>query len=218
MEHRQFANDSDGLFNMTDWISGRCSLVVFEASGIYHRELETHLSNEVLPYSKVNPRQARRFAQAMGKIAKTDKIDAEVLAKMGAVLRLPPQDPKNEYINALREIMTARRGLIKDRVAVRTRMRTTTQTLLKRLLKERLAQVEKHLEQLDSATMKLISDDEQFLERLNILKSIPGISDITATAMLVEMPELGTMNGLCCTNPMMGRLPLSPDGFILRVQ
>ena len=97
LEHRQFANSNDGLVSMTDWINGRCSLIVFEASGIYHRELETHLSTENLSYSKVNPRQARRFAQAMGKIAKTDKVDAEVLAKMGAVLRLTPQDPKNEY-------------------------------------------------------------------------------------------------------------------------
>jgi transposase len=195
MEHRQFANSSNGLSSMTDWIGGGCSLIVFEASGIYHRELETHLSNEGLSYSKVNPRQARRFAQAMGKIAKTDQVDAEVLAKMGAVLRLRPQDPKNEYINALKEILTARRGLIKDRVAVKTRMKATTQTLLKRQLKERLSQVEKHLEQLDNATMKMISDDDQLLKRLNILKSIPGISDITATAMLIEMPELGTMNG-----------------------
>ena len=195
LEHRQFANDCDGLASMTGWISCTCSLIVFEASGIYHRELETHLSKKKLPYSKVNPRQARRFAEATGKIAKTDKVDAEVLARMGAVLRLKPQEPKTETLCILKEMMTARRGLVKDRVAVKTRMQTTMQSLLKRHLRERLVQVKRHLEQLDNAIKELISIDPLLLDRLNILKSIPGISDITATAVLIEMPELGAMNG-----------------------
>ena len=143
----------------------------------------------------MNPRQARRFAEATGKIAKTDKVDAEVLARMGAVLQLDPQTPKSESISVLSEMTNARRGLIKDRVAVKTRMQTTMQTFLKRHLRERLAQVEKHLKQLDAAIKEAISANAQLIVKLSILKSIPGISDITAAAVLIEMPELGTMNG-----------------------
>lgn len=195
-EHRQFANDGRGLRALHRWIEGCCaSLVVFEASGVYHRRMENSLSAALVPYSKVNPRQARRFAEATGKIAKTDKVDALILARMGAVLELEPQAPKAEYLNILREMMTARRGLIKDRVAVRTRMQTTAQTLLKRHLRERLTQVEKHIEQIDQAIMELISEDDQLKARLEILTSVPGISTITAFSMLIEMPELGEMSG-----------------------
>ena len=195
-EHRQFANDGRGLRALHQWIEqSSASLVVFEASGVYHLRLENSLSAGNVPYSKVNPRQARRFAEATGKIAKTDKVDAEILAKMGSILGLEPQAPKAEYLNILKEMMTARRGLIKDRVTVRTRMQTTTQKLLKRHLKERLAQVEKHLEQIDQAIMDLITKDAQLIARFDILTSIPGISRVTAFSMLIEMPELGTMSG-----------------------
>ncbi|WP_299948619.1 transposase [uncultured Ruegeria sp.] len=170
-------------------------LVVLEASGVYHRRLENSLSGEAVPYSKVNPRQARRFAEVTGKIAKTDKVDAAVLAKMGAILELAPQTPKAEYLNTLRELMTARRGLIKDRVTVRTREQTTTQKLLKRHLKERLAQVEKHLEQIDQAILDLVTQDAELTARFEILISIPGISKVTTFSMLIEMPELGEMSG-----------------------
>lgn len=195
-EYRRFANDGKGLRALHRWIEiGNASLVVFEASGVYHRRLENSLSREIFPYCKINPRQARRFAEATGKIAKTDKVDAAVLAKMGAVLELKPQAPKAEYLNTLREMMTARRGLIKDRVTVRTRMQTTTQKLLKRHLKERLAQVEKHLEQIDQAILDLVAQDEELTARFDILTSIPGISTVTAFSMLIEMPELGEMTG-----------------------
>lgn len=139
-EHRQCADDGRGLGALHRWIEqSGASLVVFEASGICHRRLESSLSAGNVPYSKATPRQARRFAEATGKIAKTDKVDAEILAKTGSILELEPQAPKAEYLNILRERMTARRGLIKDRATVRARMRTTAQKLLKRHLKERLA-------------------------------------------------------------------------------
>jgi len=136
-EHREFANSGRVLRALHQWIeTSGADLVVFEASGVYHRRLENNLSKEAVPYSKVNPRRARRFAEAMGKIAKTDKVDAAILATIGAILELEPQAPKAEYLNILREMMTARRGLIKDRVTMRTRMQTTTQKRLKRHLKE----------------------------------------------------------------------------------
>jgi len=196
LEHRQFANDGRGFRALRDWIVGHGpSLIVFEASGVYHRQLESCLSAAGVSYSKVNPRQARRFAEATGKIAKTDKVDAAVLARMGAALQLEPQVPKVEYMSVLKEMMTARRGLIKDRVTVKTRMQTTTQALLKRHLKERLAQVAKQLKQVDQTIMDLLANDEPLIARFEILTSIPGISKVTAFSMLIEMPELGTMSG-----------------------
>jgi len=80
---------------------------------------------------KVNPRQARRFAEATGKLAKTDQVDAAMLSKMGEVLGLVAQEPRTEKVNTLRELLTARRALSKDNAAAKTRSQTTIHAVLK---------------------------------------------------------------------------------------
>ena len=107
------------------------SFVVFEATGAYHRSLEATLARHKHPFAKVNPRQARRFAEATGRLAKTDRVDAVMLAKMGSILDLPTQEPKSENINILRELLTARRALTKDNAAAKTRAQTTLHAVLK---------------------------------------------------------------------------------------
>ena len=92
-------------------------------------------------------------------------------------------------------MLVVRRGFVKDRVAVKTRSQTTTQTLLKGHLKERLPQIGRHLDQLDCRVRGLVAQDEQIFARFNILTSIPGIPSITAFSMLIEMPELGSVTG-----------------------
>jgi transposase len=82
--HARFSNDRTGLKALIDWI-GTATLVVFEATGAYHRQLETALASQRLGYAKVNPRHARHFAEATGRLAKTDRVDAAMLARMGAV-------------------------------------------------------------------------------------------------------------------------------------
>ena len=77
--------------------------MVFEATGAYHRSLEATLARHKHLFAKVNPRQARRFAEAAGRLAKTDRVDAAMLAKMGSILDFPAQEPKSENINILRE-------------------------------------------------------------------------------------------------------------------
>ncbi len=195
-KHHQQTNDKTGLKALVHWINtARVDLVIFEATGAYHRQLETTLTSHNIPFSKVNPRQARRFSEATGRLAKTDRVDAAMLAKMGAVLELDAQLPKSETLNVLREMMTARRALVKDGVAAKTRLKTTEQSLLKQQIKARLRQIEKQLEQIDDFITKMISQDDALFEKLAILISISGIAQVTAFAMLIEMPELGTMTG-----------------------
>lgn len=97
-------------------------LIVFEVTGAYHRGLERHLSLAGLPFIKVNPKQARRFAQAIGRLAKTDSVDARMLARMGVVLDLTAQVIQSENVYELRELLTARRALVKDQVTAKTRL------------------------------------------------------------------------------------------------
>jgi transposase len=95
--------------------------------GPYHRQVETVLSERGIPFVKVNPRQARRFAEAIGKLAKTDRVDAAMLAKMGAVLSLEAAIPCDRKIYVLRNLLVARRALVKDQTAARSRLKTCMQ-------------------------------------------------------------------------------------------
>lgn len=189
---------------MTSWATGalirwlgkdRGPLVVFEATGAYHRQMETALAARTIPFVKVNPRQARRFAEATGRLAKTDRVDAVMLARMGAVLELEAQKPKSENLHELKELMTARRALIKDQTAARTRLATTTLSLIKRQINARLLQITEQVQQIDAAMTSKLAHDEAMSQQLAILVSIPGIAATTALAMLIEMPELGTLDG-----------------------
>ena len=192
----EVANDRAGQKTLVRWIGKHNgSLAVFEATGAYHRHLEAALAANGTAFAKVNPRQARRFAEATGRLAKTDRVDAIMLAKMGAVLGLKADQPKSEILYILRELMTARRALMKDKVAAKARLQTTRQTLLRNQINARLKQIEIQIRQVDAAIAEKVALDEALSNKLAILISIPGVAKTTAFSMLIEMPELGTLEG-----------------------
>jgi len=195
-KHKQFANTKTGLRALSSWIrEAEVSLVVFEATGVYHRLLEISLAAHDFPFARVNPRQARRFAEGTGTLAKTDRVDAVMLARMGSLLELKADKPKSEMLHNLKAMTTARQALIKDRTAARARLATATYPLLRKQATLRLRQVERDIEQIDATIETIISSDKTLSERADILISIPGIAKITAFAMLIEMPELGSLSG-----------------------
>lgn len=190
----QLGNDTPGFKRLLKWIGpNAAALIVFEATGAYHRSLEKFLNLHELPYVKVNPKQARRFAQAVGKLAKTDRVDAEMLARMGSALDLQAQEQPHESLHDLKELLTARRALIKDQTAAKSRLATATVPLLQRQIKRRLAQIARDIAQLDIGMREQADKDEAIAERMDILASIPGVGRLTAITMLVDMPELGTL-------------------------
>jgi transposase len=195
-KHKQFSNNKTGLKALILWVrQATVSLVVFEATGVYHRRLETSLAAHDLSFARVNPRQARRFAEGAGSLAKTDRVDAAMLARMGSLLELKADKPKSETLHNLKGMETARLALIKDRTAARARLKTATHPLLKKQSTLRLRQIERDIAQIDAAIEATIAADKTLSQKADILISIPGIAKITAYAMLVEMPELGTLSG-----------------------
>ncbi len=192
----QFLNREIGHVQLTKWIRLQpASLIIFEATGAYHRQLEQALGTKGIPFVKVNPKQARRFAQASGKLAKTDRVDCEMLAKMGAALQLAPKPICAENLYDLRELLSARRALIKDCTAAKARKATASNTLIKQQLERRLRQIESDTAKIDTLMLDLASQDQRMSERLEILSSIPEIGTITALMILVDMPEIGTLDG-----------------------
>jgi len=195
-QRTRVSNDDAGHKTLIHWIGRQdVHLVIFEATGAYHRKFERALVVSNTPFAKVNPKQARRFAEATGRMAKTDRVDAAMLARMGAVLELKLDKPKSENLHQLKELMTARRALMKDKVASKTRLQNITQKLLKLQINARLKQIETQIRQIDTAIADMVAQDQVLSEKLAILISIPGIAEITAFSMIIEMPELGTMEG-----------------------
>jgi len=190
---RRFANSAAGYRSLIEWIGAGVKRVVFEPTGPYHAAFERALSEKGLPLVKVNPRQARRFAEATGKLAKTDPLDAALLARMGALLQLEARPAPTEAISELRQLHLARTGLIKDRTAAQTRAKILTLPLLKEQNGERLEEIKRQLAAIEAEILRRIRGDDELARRFDILVSIPGVARLTAFALLIEMPELGAL-------------------------
>ena len=193
-ERRRFDNSKAGHKALIRWIGDTPARVVYEPTGRYHRTLERALAAAGMPIAKVNPRQARRFAEATGNLAKTDALDAAMLTRMGAVLSLEARPVPSAIINDLRDLRTARNALIKDQVAALTRAKAITLPLLKRQNAARLKQIEAQREAVDAEINALIQGDPDLAQRFAILCSIPGIAEVSAAMLLIEMPELGSLD------------------------
>lgn len=118
-----------------------------------------------------------------------------MLARMGAVLELEATPVRSEAMHEIRELHIARLGLIKDRTACRNRLQAARNRVVLAQLRARLRQVENQIVQIDAELARLVAEDPALVHRYGILLSIPGIGPVAAIAMLVEMPELGTMDG-----------------------
>lgn len=189
----RFANDGPGHRAFVKWLGGTDARIVFEPTGPYHRAFERRLSDAGFALIKVNPRQARRFAEASGKLAKTDRMDAAMLARMGALLELEPRPVRSSLLNDLKDLHMAREALVKNRTAAKNRAKTLTIPILKRHNGEQLRQIERQIRALETEIMAVITADADLARRFAILVSIPGVSAITAFALIIDMPELGSL-------------------------
>lgn len=207
----RFGNDAKGFKAMIAWL-GRYPIerIVYESTGAYHRAFERRMDEAGYTLAKVNPARARKFAEAIGAVAKTDRVDAAMLARMGALLQPRATMPVSEILDELRQLLVARRALIKDRVAALNRAQIRSLPLLKRQARERLHQIERQIETIDAALRERLTIDNALNVRLNILMSIPGVGETTAITLLVEMPELGQIENKCAAS-LAGLAPIACD-------
>jgi transposase len=213
-ETLKVVNNRKGFAILLKWIGTRAvKRVVYEPTGPYHKTFERVMTENGLPLSKVNPRLARRFCQATGRFAKTDRIDAELLARYGALLEPRILQANTQTLNDLKELLVARLALIKDRTAAKNRSKSLSSLLLKKQNADRLRHIERQIKTVDEAIMILIAQNPCLKIRFEILLSIPGIWHITAFTLLIEMPELGeldektaaALSGLAPMNRQSGR-------------
>lgn len=189
---RQFSNTASGLAALRTWIAQWHAVrIAYEATDIYHRAFEQALAD--LPLVQINPLRARRFAQATGALAKTDRIDAGILARMAATLQPDIRPVKPPELVQLAELMNARDGLVRDRTALKNRNQNLLLPLLKRQAKARLEQIARHINATGEQTQALIDADVALTRKREIIASIKGLGPVTAAQLIANMPELGTL-------------------------
>ena len=146
-----------------------------------------------LPAARVNPWQARRFAEASGRRVKTDPVDAAMLASMAAVMSLRPTPPLPAAQRELQDLQQAREALVRDRAVARNRLDQYRLPLLRRQVKARLRQIEGQIKALDQALADLLGSDAALQRKACLLQSIPGVSSVTAAGLLATLPELADL-------------------------
>jgi transposase len=169
-------------------------LIVMEATGGYERKLASQLQAGGLPVSIVNPRRIRDFAKATGRMAKTDKIDAGIIALFGAMLEPPQKDVIDANALKMKALVSRRDQLIGIRTAENNRMEHADDKVIARSIKAVIKAIEKEIEKVEKQIGDHIDQMPELKRNTELLKSVPGIGDTTASMLVVELPELGKAN------------------------
>jgi transposase len=208
--------DEDGLTDLAKRLRrARPDLVLLEATGHLEAQAAGELTAAGLPVVVVNPRQVRDFARSTGRLAKTDRIDARVLCAFGEAVRPEIRPLKDEDAQALEALMSRRRQLIQMRTAEKNRLQQAPTRLVRRNLKDHIAQLDRHLADTDNDLRTLIKDSPVWRERENLLEGVPGVGRVTALTLISALPELGRLSGKEIT-ALAGLAPFNRDSGTLR--
>ena len=190
-----FPNDPQGLTQLLRQLPApEGCLIVVEATGGYERPLVAALLDAGYPTAVVNPRQVRDFAKALGILAKTDTIDAAVLARFAQQVRPRTTAKTPERQAELQQLVGRRRQLLELRTAETHRLEGTTVKSVRKSIAQVVALLNKQIAALERDLLALIESDDDWKDKGNLLGSVPGVGPITVAALLAELPELGRLN------------------------
>jgi transposase len=194
-QSRQFANSSAGHRALVRWLQGLGpGHVVCEASGGYERPVVQALQQSALAISVVNPRHARDFARAQGRLAKTDRLDAQVLAQFGQRLQPAATPALSAAQRQLAELVARRQQVQQLRSAEHNRLEHITHPAVRRQVQRHLRALDRQRQQLDVWITELVQAEPALAHKVGRLCAVVGVGRITAVVLLATMPELGTLN------------------------
>jgi transposase len=194
-EFRTFANDAVGRLKLVAFgQSLGPALLVLEATGGYERPALFALQDAGLAVSLVNPRQVRDFAKGLGQLAKTDALDAAVLAEFARLVSPPPSAITTEKKRELEALVTRRRQVLEFRVAEQNRSQQTDDRFIRQSLNQVLKTLDRQLKAIEDRIAKLLESDDQWKGKLELLLSTPGVGKTVAATLVAELPELGNLN------------------------
>ena len=193
-ERGHHANDEAGIAALVSFVRGLgATLIVLESSGGYEANAASALALAELPVAVVNPRQVRDFARATGTLAKTDEIDALILARFGEAVRPEIKPLPDEDARALTAFVARRRQLVEMLVAERNR-RAHSHRSLRVGIDRHIKFLERELENADKDLGRAVEASPVWRAKDNLLQSVPGVGKATSRVLLASLPELGALN------------------------
>jgi len=194
-EIRQFENNTKGIRKAVKVITKlQPNLVVMEATGGYEALLAAELHAARLPVAVVNPRRIRDFARANGQLAKTDKLDAAVIALFAARMQPPTQEQIDHNSRRMKALVARRNQLIRLHTAENNRREHVLDRVIERSLNRIIRTIEREIENVEQLIREQLDSMPELRAKAQILDSAPGIGETTATMLVTEVPELGRLN------------------------
>ena len=188
------ANTPEGIRKLKRWLQRfELLVVVIEATGKWHRLLWRSLFQSNVPVAMIDPYKARMFAKALGIAAKTDRIDASVLARYGYMVRPAVRPPQPQVVEQLAELVTGRDTAVAEQTRLKNQLSAATVEFFRKQLRQRLARLDKDIAELEEEILARIMADPELSRRYEILDSIPGIGPTVAATLVVRLGELGSL-------------------------
>jgi transposase len=188
-------NDAPGITEVVQRLAQlHPKLVVLEATGGLQMPVAGALAAAGLPLAMVNPRQVRDFARATGRLAKTDRLDAQVLAHFAEAVRPTPHALPDVQTQELIALLTRRHQVIEMLTAEKNRLRTTRPEAVRQRVQDHIRWLEQELSSLDQDLDHTIRESSVWREKDNLLRSVPGIGPVVSVTLLADLPELGTLS------------------------
>jgi len=214
-EHWTVANDEDGIDELVTRLrSIGPRLVVLEATGGIELAATGSLADAGLLVAVVNPRQVRDFAKAIGRLAKTDRLDAQVIAQFGEVVQPMPRPLRDAEAQALSALLSRRRQLVGMMTQEKNRLHAA-QLSVQRDIRGHIVYMEKRLAKLDDDLGSTLRKSPLWRERDDLLRGVPGVGRVLSVTLLAELQKLGTLNRKQIA-ALVGVAPLNRDSGLLR--
>jgi transposase len=193
-EVRTFPNSESGVKQITSYLMKQGpALTVMEATGGLEKLLAACLVQESVPVVVVNPRQVRDFARAKGKLAKTDTIDAEILAEFAREIHPQVRPLSDKQTDEIKALLVRRHQLI-DMITMETNRLCSTDMRVKPSIEEHIRWLKQQLKDMDKELGNKVQDSPVWKEKDNLLQSVPGVGPILSLTLLGALPELGSLN------------------------
>lgn len=193
-DSQKYGNDPDDLARLVAAMNQvQPELIVMEATGGFERRAAAALRQAGFQVAVANPTRVRRFAQGVGVMAKTDKIDARLIAWYASVAQPAPNGQLSPAEEKLAALVERRRQLLVELVAEKNRLVTCSE-YTRADIEEHIEWIEAHVERLEEHIRACIAQNPEWQERAAIIDSVPGVGEVTASTMLAELPELGKLN------------------------
>ena len=208
---RRFANQADGIKALRDWLRAEgVTQVLCEATGGYEDRVVEGLRAGEMAVHVAHPTRVRRFAQALGQGAKTDPLDAQVLALYGEVFEVEGQSEQDRASRELREVVGRRQQLVQQRVQERNRLEKGLKGANKKSCERHAAWLDKEIARLEKALQALVWRHQGLSQRAALYQSVSDVGELTAATLLAYLPELGQGCGKGLT-ALAGLAPWSHD-------